>query len=196
MLHSQTLLEEWRLELARKPLAMSEADACQVLQVSAGEDGHVSEEALKAAYRKMARLYHPDKNPEGRDKFVAVQKAYERLQAGSRAGQGAQPWRLQLLLKVTPSLPAPATHTDTHTAAAACHLHCLPPGRSDCQHLHIIVLTESAGATHIMSACSSLAEIGMGNVVNFWSTCHQALPSLVSSETSVRSQTCDVLLNF
>jgi hypothetical protein len=24
--------------------------------------------------------YHPDKNPEGREKFVAVQKAYERLQ--------------------------------------------------------------------------------------------------------------------
>ncbi len=49
----------------------------------------------------MARQYHPDKNPEGRDKFMAVQKAYERLQAGSRAGQGAQPWRLQLLLKVS-----------------------------------------------------------------------------------------------
>ncbi len=30
---------------------MSEADACQVLQVKADEDGHVSEEALKSAYR-------------------------------------------------------------------------------------------------------------------------------------------------
>ncbi|KAK9868448.1 hypothetical protein WJX84_004951 [Apatococcus fuscideae] len=95
----QTLLEEWRAELARKPLAMSEADACQVLGVTLGEDGHLSEDALKGAYRRLARQFHPDKNPEGRDKFMAVQKAYERLQAGSRAGQGPQPWRLQLLLK-------------------------------------------------------------------------------------------------
>lgn len=47
----QALLGEWRAELARKPLSMTEADACQVLGVSPNEQGHVDEEALKAAYR-------------------------------------------------------------------------------------------------------------------------------------------------
>ena len=50
--------------------------------------------------RRLARKYHPDKNPVGREKFVAVQKAYERLQAGAAAGQGPQSWRLLLILKV------------------------------------------------------------------------------------------------
>ncbi len=35
---------------------------------------------------------------------MAVQKAYERLQMGAQGGQGPQPWRLLLLLKVL--LPA------------------------------------------------------------------------------------------
>ena len=47
----------------------------------------------------MARLYHPDKNPAGRDRFLAVQAAYERLQAGAAGRQGPQPWRVLLLLR-------------------------------------------------------------------------------------------------
>ena len=44
--------------------------------------------ALCAAPARLARLYHPDKNPAGRDRFVAVQAAYERLQAGAVGVQG------------------------------------------------------------------------------------------------------------
>ena len=44
--------------------------------------------------------YHPDKNPAGREQFMAVNKAYERLQAGATGRQGPQAWRLLLLLKV------------------------------------------------------------------------------------------------
>lgn len=58
------------------------------------------------ACRRLARKYHPDKNPAGRERFVAVQKAYERLQAGAAAGQGPQSWRLLLILKVLPLAPA------------------------------------------------------------------------------------------
>ncbi len=51
----QALLEEWRSELARKPLAMSEREACAVLGVQQEEgqaqDRPLSEDALKAAYR-------------------------------------------------------------------------------------------------------------------------------------------------
>ena len=48
-------MEEWRSELARKPLAMSEKEACAVLGVQTdegqGQEGLLTEDALKAAYR-------------------------------------------------------------------------------------------------------------------------------------------------
>ena len=79
---------------------MSEADACAVLELAPDADsGGVSEEALKGAYRRLARRWHPDRNPAGRERFQAVQAAYERLQAGAAAGTGPQPWRLLLLLR-------------------------------------------------------------------------------------------------
>ncbi|KAK9822709.1 hypothetical protein WJX81_005943 [Elliptochloris bilobata] len=96
----QALLDAWRAEAARKPMSMSEADACAVLELAPDVDtSGVSEEALKAAYRRLARRWHPDRNPAGRERFQAVQAAYERLQAGAAAGTGPQPWRLLLLLR-------------------------------------------------------------------------------------------------
>lgn len=90
---------EWRAELTKKPMSMSESEACKLLNIDLKPDEEISEEALKRAYRKMAFKYHPDKNPQGRDVFVSIQKAYERLQAGAAAGKGAQPWRILLILK-------------------------------------------------------------------------------------------------
>ena len=71
-----------------------------------GQDGHRLTFAASLATpsllcRRLARQHHPDKNPQGRDKFLAVQKAYERLQAGAAKGQGPQAWRLLLILQVT-----------------------------------------------------------------------------------------------
>ncbi|WIA10346.1 hypothetical protein OEZ85_010538 [Tetradesmus obliquus] len=97
----QALMEQWRAELARQPLAMSETQACEALGLSPGPDGVVSEDDMRRAYRALARRYHPDKNPspEARAKFLQVQKAYERLQAGAAGGQGPQAWRLLLMLR-------------------------------------------------------------------------------------------------
>ncbi|GAB4853472.1 DnaJ sub C grv2 [Ancistrocladus abbreviatus] len=119
----QSLLVMWREELTRRPMDLSEEEACKILEISLDDVSRdnankihlseipddptsmsrqiqeIDEEKLKRQYRKLAMRYHPDKNPEGREKFLTMQKAYERLQASMQGLQGPQPWRLLLLLK-------------------------------------------------------------------------------------------------
>ncbi|KAK6156515.1 hypothetical protein DH2020_010763 [Rehmannia glutinosa] len=119
----QSLLVMWREELTRRPMDLSEEEACKILEISIEEVSrddaprktssdsieelpniskqieYIDEEKLKRQYRKLAMKYHPDKNPEGREKFLAVQKAYECLQVAMQGLQGPQTWRLLLLLK-------------------------------------------------------------------------------------------------
>src|ERR1700741_1053018 len=42
---------------------------------------------IKAAFRQLAKLYHPDKNPQGKDQFGKILMAYEVLIDNSRRQQ-------------------------------------------------------------------------------------------------------------
>eukprot|EP00736_Rhodelphis_marinus_P007754 Rmarinus@m.16594 len=72
----QALLKTWgrTLEEARNP-TMSEGDALETLGLAGSKT--LSDAEIRRAYRKVAMKYHPDKNPDGRDMFEKITKAYE-----------------------------------------------------------------------------------------------------------------------
>jgi DnaJ family protein C protein 13 len=64
--------EEENLESARAVLCLNVGDGSK---------------ELRRAYRSMARKYHPDKNPSGREMFESIQKSYEILQLFLESGE-------------------------------------------------------------------------------------------------------------
>ena len=40
---------------------------------------NATDEQIKSAFRRLAKLYHPDKNPNGKDQFEKILLAYEIL---------------------------------------------------------------------------------------------------------------------
>eukprot|EP01059_Diplonema_ambulator_P023345 TRINITY_DN38789_c0_g1_i1.p1 TRINITY_DN38789_c0_g1~~TRINITY_DN38789_c0_g1_i1.p1 ORF type:complete len:242 (+),score=85.25 TRINITY_DN38789_c0_g1_i1:59-784(+) len=68
----------------------------EVLQVKEG----ASKDEIKVAYRRLAKLYHPDVNPDGKKLFVELQDAYDEARSfvrrpspGSRAAyKEAEEW--------------------------------------------------------------------------------------------------------
>ncbi|XP_029442930.1 LOW QUALITY PROTEIN: dnaJ homolog subfamily C member 13 [Rhinatrema bivittatum] len=71
-------LDAWKKEVEKKPPTMSIDDAYEVLNLPKGQGQH-DESKIRKAYFRLAQKYHPDKNPEGRDIFEKVNKAYEFL---------------------------------------------------------------------------------------------------------------------
>ncbi|XP_018321035.1 dnaJ homolog subfamily C member 13 isoform X1 [Agrilus planipennis] len=70
------VLEAWKYEVEKKPPTMTVEEAYKCL----GLKGNDHEEAtIRKAYYKLAQQYHPDKNPNGREIFEAVNQAYEFL---------------------------------------------------------------------------------------------------------------------
>lgn len=93
------VLEEWKKEVEKKPLEMSVDQAYDTLGLPTGTGGH-EEAKVRKVYFKLAQMYHPDKNPDGRSMFEAVNKAYEFLCSKSaRRTEGPDPVRIVLLLQ-------------------------------------------------------------------------------------------------
>ncbi|XP_031439701.1 dnaJ homolog subfamily C member 13 isoform X5 [Clupea harengus] len=92
-------LEAWKKEVEKKPPSMSVDDAYEVLNLPKGQGQH-EESKVRKAYFRLAQKYHPDKNPEGRDMFEKVNKAYEFLCSKSaRIVDGPDPENIILILK-------------------------------------------------------------------------------------------------
>ncbi|MGH0172786.1 UNVERIFIED_CONTAM: hypothetical protein FKN15_063892 [Acipenser sinensis] len=92
-------LESWKKEVEKKPPSMSVDDAYEVLHLPKGQGQH-DESKIRKAYFRLAQKYHPDKNPEGRDMFEKVNKAYEFLCTKSaKIVDGPDPENIILILK-------------------------------------------------------------------------------------------------
>jgi curved DNA-binding protein CbpA len=67
---------------------------------------------IKAAFRRLAKLYHPDKNPGGKERFTAILKAYEIL--SDPILKSSYDYKLKYHLTVsTNSIPTKAKDTKT-----------------------------------------------------------------------------------
>lgn len=58
------VLDTWKKEVEKKPPLMTVDEAYKVLQLTNGKQH--SEAEVRKSYYKLAQMYHPDKNPQGR----------------------------------------------------------------------------------------------------------------------------------
>ncbi|KAI1292252.1 DnaJ -like protein subfamily C member 13 [Halotydeus destructor] len=95
------ILQAWKEEVEKKPPSMSADDALFALEINRDGDEAVEENTIRKAYFKLAQKYHPDKNPDGREKFEEINKAYEFLSSRStkRCIDGPDPINITLILK-------------------------------------------------------------------------------------------------
>ncbi|KAF8773591.1 DnaJ subfamily C member 13 like protein [Argiope bruennichi] len=92
------VLEAWKQEVEKKPPALSVDEAYETLGLK--REDQPDESVIRKSYFKLAQKYHPDKNPDGREIFENVNKAYEFLcSKSSRQCEGPDPHNVVLILK-------------------------------------------------------------------------------------------------
>ncbi len=111
-------VERWRLEMEKGVADTAVSEAAQLLGLTvrtansiagmqhAANNTETNQTAvqftgrdLRKAYRKLARLYHPDRNPAGRDVFEKVQAAYELLSTVQQKRDATDMSQVLLLLR-------------------------------------------------------------------------------------------------
>jgi hypothetical protein len=103
----QEIVAEWGKEMAREAADFTRSDALAAMALEPAEVEGADAEAmlgiLKKAYRRQALRLHPDKNPDGPEPFLRMQRAYQSLlavaQGEAESGGGPRPHRLTLLLR-------------------------------------------------------------------------------------------------
>lgn len=87
------LLQRWKVELAETPESLSLEECYEVLELQLGDraagassGSSFSRNEIRQAYLKLLPKYHPDKNPNGREVFEKIQKAYEYLLSENFSG--------------------------------------------------------------------------------------------------------------
>lgn len=89
------VLATWRAELDKKPSTLTRAGCLEELELQDPPDAKM----VRRAYLTLAAKYHPDKNPDGREKFESIQAAYEFLAVDAPSSTEPNPANIHLLLK-------------------------------------------------------------------------------------------------
>lgn len=90
------VLAAWKLELEREPCKLNRESCLEELEI---KEPSPTPQQIRKAYFKLAAIYHPDKNPTGREKFEAIQEAYEFLASDKVVAAGPDSMRISLLLR-------------------------------------------------------------------------------------------------
>lgn len=93
-------LEAWLKEVEKKPPQMTVQEAYKDLGIDLSKHPKPDESMIRKSYYQMAQKYHPDKNPNGREVFQKVSRAYEFLcSRNAWSSGGPDPNNIVLILR-------------------------------------------------------------------------------------------------
>ncbi|KAK7201103.1 endosomal trafficking protein RME-8 [Novymonas esmeraldas] len=107
------VLQQWREELNKQPSSLTREKCYEILELqpqapqaspsssssATPAAASVARQEMRKAYYQLAARYHPDKNPNGRETFEQIQRAYEFLAADAAESSAPSPYNISLLLK-------------------------------------------------------------------------------------------------
>lgn len=93
-------LDAWRKEVEKKPSQMTVRQAYENLGIDLTKNPQPDEPFVRKSYYRLAQMYHPDKNANGREIFERVNAAYEFLCSRSvHSTNGPNPSNIVLILR-------------------------------------------------------------------------------------------------